>query len=121
MRKKSLSMVFAFASLISFPIGTVAEPVIIPLQTNYVDPLDEEDNPNRTPVLFPTVSIDGNVLLFACPCNCAIDVVQDGIVIWSTDVDDDTNVILPSWLSGEYELQLIPEDCNYYFTGMISL
>ena len=114
-------MVFAFASLFSFPIGTVAEPVIVPLQTNYEDPLEGEENPNRTPVLFPTVSIDGNVLLFASACYCALEVVRDGVVVWSTDVDGDTNVILPSWLSGEYVLQLIPENCNYYFTGYIVL
>ncbi len=29
--------------------------------------------------------------------------------------------MLPSWLSGEYEILLYPEDSDYYFYGVISL
>jgi hypothetical protein len=79
-------------------------------------------NPNpRTPT--PEATLLDYVITFATPLSgFALDVVQDGVIVWSDDYSDGTTtVILPSYLSGEYELQLIPEDCNYYFTGMISL
>ena len=52
----------------------------------------------------------------------SIDIVQSGIVVYSVDVDaTTTSVELPSWLSGEYELQLHPDGSSYYFYGDITL
>ena len=52
----------------------------------------------------------------------AIDIVQNGIVVYSVDVDESTtSIILPSWLSGDFEILLYPEDSDYYFYGVISL
>lgn len=34
---------------------------------------------------------------------------------------DATSVPLPSWLSGTFEIQLVPEDSSYYFYGIINL
>ena len=47
---------------------------------------------------------------------------EDGTVVYSTDVPaGTTTVVLPSTLSGEYELRLIPFSATYYYRGYINL
>lgn len=71
----------------------------------------------KSPVLAPTVYIDGNVLTFETPC--------DGCVLQLVDEDDDvvysivipagtTSLILPSTLSGTFELQIIRDNWLFY-------
>ena len=45
---------------------------------------------------------------------------EDGTVVYSTDVPAGiTTVVLPSTLSGEYELRLIPFSATYYYRGYL--
>lgn len=45
---------------------------------------------------------------------------EDGTVAYSTDVSAGiTTVVLPSTLSGEYELRLIPFSATYYYRGYL--
>ena len=47
---------------------------------------------------------------------------EDENTVYSTIVfTGSTTVVLPSWLSGDYELVLTPADSSYYFYGHISL
>ena len=89
----------------------------IPFNTGYVDPTSSETPRLKSPVLAPTVYIDGNVLTFDTPC--------DGCVLQLVDEDDDvvysivipagtTSLILPSTLSGTFELQIIRDNWLFY-------
>ena len=52
----------------------------------------------------------------------SIDIVSSGIVVYSVDVDEnEISIVLPAWLSGEYEIQLYPDGSSYYFYGIIQL
>ena len=47
---------------------------------------------------------------------------EDGTVVYSTYVSaGTTTVVLPSTLSGEFELRLVPFSTTYYFRGYIEL
>jgi hypothetical protein len=47
---------------------------------------------------------------------------EDGYVVYTTFVPASTpTVVLPSTLSGDYELRLIPSGSAYYFYGDITL
>lgn len=86
------------------------------------DPTSVGPGTNRGPVLIPEVSIEGYTLFFDTPCDgCLLRIVnEDDDVEYSTIIPiGTTSLVLPSYLSGEYELQIISG--NYVFYGDISL
>ena len=47
---------------------------------------------------------------------------EDGVVVYSADYSaGTTTVVLPSTLSGEFELRLVPYSATYYYRGYIGL
>ena len=47
---------------------------------------------------------------------------EDGVVVYSADFSAGTTVaVLPSTLSGEFELRLVPYSATYYYRGYIEL
>ena len=105
-------------------VRVYATPVVIPLQVGIVDPTITEGDSHRTPVEVPRISIEVYTLYFNTPC--------DGYVLHLVDENDNvaystvipvgaTSLILPPYLFGIYELQLLPSNCNYYFYGTIDL
>ena len=71
----------------------------------------------KSPILAPTVYIDGNVLTFETSC--------DGCVLQLVDEDDDvvytivipagtTTLVLPADLEGTFELQIIDGEWMFY-------
>jgi len=113
--------------MVMLPLSNVrvsAEPADMPLETGIVDSSNNQDNPHKTPTIIPKVSIEVYTLYFNTPC--------DGYVLRLLDENDNeaystvipvgaTSLILPPYLFGIYELQLIPNNCNYYFYGTIDL
>ena len=95
---------------------------LIPLSVNY----DEEQpishgNP-KAPMLAPKVYIEDYTLLFAVdhPDYILNIMDEDGAVVYSTVVySTQTQVVLPSTLSGDYEIQLVMG--NWLFSGWINL
>ena len=87
------------------------------------EPLPGTTGHGKAPSILPSLWQEGHELTFqATHVDYAIDVVQNGIVVYSLDVDESTSsVMLPSWLSGDFEILLYPEDSDYYFYGVISL
>lgn len=110
------------ALLISAGIATYGS-TAVPLTVGILDPSSTTSGPGKTPVFAPSLWQDGYELTFQTThVDYAIDIVQNGIVVYSVDVDESTtSIILPSWLSGDFEIQLYPEDSDYYFYGVISL
>lgn len=87
----------------------------IPFQSGRIRPT--KPRPHKSPVLAPTVYIDGNVLTFETPC--------DGCVLQLVDEDDDvvytivipagtTTLVLPATLEGTFELQIIDGEWLFY-------
>lgn len=92
----------------------------VPLQVRIEDPNDDKPADPKTPVLVPEVSIEDYTLTFDASClGCELRLLdEEGVLVYSTTVTSNT-LALPSYLSGEYELQLISG--NYCFWGNISL
>lgn len=89
----------------------------IPFTRGYVNPTKPLNPKPKSPVLAPTVYIDGNVLTFETSC--------DGCVLQLVDEDDDvvytivipagtTTLVLPADLEGTFELQIIDGEWMFY-------
>lgn len=117
--KKLLLIVFG-----AFILSTsMSAQVLVPLSVNY----DEEQplGPGfpKTPITAPTVYIDDYTLLFEAshPEYVLYIKDEDDNVVYSTVVySTQTHVVLPSTLSGTYELQLY-DGGDYYFYSKIEL
>ena len=87
-----------------------------------VDPTTGQEDPTRGPVLIPTISLDDYTLTFETSCDgCLLRLVDDSDeVVYSLVIPTGTtSLVLPSYLSGTYELQIIQG--NYCFYGDITL
>lgn len=94
----------------------------IVFNTSFNDPTWEQEHLPKTPVLPPSVSLDDYTLYFNTPCDgCTLNIVDENYVVVYTLVipSGTTSLVLPSTLSGKYELQLIRG--NYLFWGVITL
>ena len=114
------SLLTAILSLTS--LNVYADPTDIDLQVEYEDPDDGNDGQHKGLVLVPSVSIDGYSLIFNTPCDgCALRLLdEDGYVVYTTVIPNgSTNLVLPSYLSGEYEIQIIQGNLCFY--GYITL
>ena len=89
----------------------------IPFTRGYVNTTKPLNPKPKSPVLAPTVYIDGNVLTFETSC--------DGCVLQLVDEDDDvvytivipagtTTLTLPATLEGTFELQIIDGEWLFY-------
>ena len=97
---------------------------VIDLNSGIIDPHSSDPGGNREPTNIPNVDLTNDVLTFqASHADFALQVLdENGVVVYSTAVPStQTTVILPSWLSGEFELRLYPTGSNLYFYGWIEL
>ena len=92
----------------------------VTLNVGYQDPTLSQTNPQKGPVLVPEVSIDDYTLTFDASClGCGLRLFdEDGVLVYSTIITSNT-LVLPAYLSGDYELQIIRG--NFCFYGDISL
>lgn len=118
---KRLFFVLTMAALLPFPSVCVnAVGGIVPLEVGYADPTYGQTNPNKGPVLVPEVSLKDHTLTFDATClGCELRLLdENGVLAYSTTITSST-LVLPSYLSGEYEIQIISG--IYCFYGDISL
>lgn len=95
---------------------------VVPLSAGYHDNMPIGHGIGRTPMRPPLVYIEDYTLTFAVghPDYTLIIKDEDGYVVYTTTVfSNDTEVILPSTLSGDYEVNLVMG--NWLFTGWINL
>lgn len=119
MKKKTflLSLMMAFSLFASLSVSAVS--TIVPLQVEFNDPFTEQGGPHRGPDV-PEVSIDDYTLLFVTHCDgMVLRLVNEDNEIEYITVISGSTLVLPSYLSGNYELQIISG--NYIFYGEISL
>lgn len=122
MKAKSFIFLTMLFMVITAPLYAVGNSEIIPLQVSGVDPTTDQDDPHKGPVQIPEVSLDDHTLYFYTLCDgYTLNLVDENDVVVYTIVIPvgTTSWVLPSTLSGEYELQLISG--NYCFWGMINL
>ena len=121
--KKSLMMMLMMVFLLLTSISVSAkQPTDINLEAGYVDPEDEGGDPHRSPILIPEVGIDNYTLTFYTPCDgCTLRLLDenDNIAFVTMIPVGSTTLVLPSYLSGEYQIQIISG--NICFKGYINL
>ena len=125
MKKKTFLFTFLMTALLSLTaIRVYSTPVEIDFQINFEDPKEDQDNPQRGPVLVPNVSLDGHTLYLY---NVGYDLTlvlldEDGEVAYTVYVPAGTSaMMLPATLCGDYEIQLYPDGSSYYFYGWVEL
>lgn len=119
---KKIFIIIAVACM-AFSAPTYADnPELIDLEASIIDPSQDDDDQHKGPILVPEVSLDDYTLYFFTPCDgCVLNLVDENDDVAYTLVipAGTTSLVLPSNLSGEYELQIIRG--NYCFWGMITL
>ena len=96
---------------------------LIPLSVNYENEQPLGNGYTKTPTLAPTVYIDDYTLLFEATHPEYVLYIKDennNVVYTTTVYSTQTQVILPSSLSGDYKIQL-DFGGNYFFVGKIEL
>lgn len=120
--KKYLFLVFLLlTSVVS--LAEVPYYGMISFEVRYFDPTYPPKPRPKSPINVPTVILDDYELTFqsAHPAY-TLFLYEDNVLIHSTEISPEiTTVNLPSWLSGEYEIQLCIDDCSYYFCGFIDV
>lgn len=103
-------------------VSVYADPIEIPLQVSYEDPNNGNDGLQKGSVPIPSISLDYYSLIFNTPCDGytlrLLD--EDGVVVYSVVIPTGTtSIVLPSTLSGDYQIELVMG--NWLFTGYITL
>jgi hypothetical protein len=123
MTKKTFLMILCLTAVLSLTsVNVFAYPVGIELQVGYDDPIDGDEGQQRGPVLIPEISLDVYSIIFDTPCDgCTLRLVDaNDNVVYSTIIPTGaTSIVLPSSLSGEYEIQIIQGNLCFY--GYITL
>ena len=125
MKKIILSVLLFLASSYSDVMAQVAGNDIgegIVLYVGIIDPTKPDGPVKRSPIRIPSVSIDGHTLYFNTPCDgCTLRLInEDGEVVYNMIIPENSSAIsLPSFLFGEYEIQIVRD--NYCFYGYINL
>ena len=119
MKKALFSFLLATAMSI-MPTVCQADPIEVEVGLHIDDPDSTHPVP-RGPVLLPTVYIDDYTLSFEdLYGGYVLQIIQDDVVVYSTIIPAGTPfVILPSYLTGDYEFRLVAD--TYYYYGFISL
>ena len=89
---------------------SVSAQVLVPLSVNYDEEQPGGNGFPKTPITAPTVYIDDYTLLFeANHPDYVLNIKdEDGDVVYSTVVySAQTQVVLPSTLSGNYQIELV--------------
>ena len=92
----------------------------VSLEVRIEDPNNDKPPYPKTPILVPEVSIEDYTLTFDASClGCELRLLdENGVMVYSSTITSST-LVLPSYLSGDYELQIISG--IYCFYGYINL
>ena len=107
---------------LSFSAVNAINPIL--LQVGIIDPETTQDNPQRAPIARPGINLAGHTLYFNNVGNDLVLVLLDeeGEETYTTLVlTGTTTVVLPSSLSGDYQLQLYSAVSIYYFYADVTL
>ncbi|MBO7045898.1 MAG: hypothetical protein J6W38_06040 [Prevotella sp.] len=94
----------------------------VTLQVRIDDPTEDYEPLQKGPFEVPSVCLEGYSLYFATSCDgCTLRLVDanDNVVYSTVIPTGTTSLVLPSSLSGEYEIQIIQGNLCFY--GFINL
>ena len=120
MTKKSIIISLLAAMLSLCNVSAYAAPEGVDLQ--YVDPDNGDEGFHKSPITIPDISLENHTLYFYTPCDgCTLRLLDENEnVVFSTVITTGaTSLVLPSTLSGEYEIQIIQGNICFY--GYIDL
>ena len=124
MKKFSLSILLGIISILSIYASSDVELPIIDLTCNYKDSDNLViDKRPRTPECSPRVYQNKNTLIFEttgfCHSVILINVQTDEVVYETIVTESTTQISLPAYLEGEYEIRFNSDSYCYY--GIILL
>lgn len=117
MRNKIIIFVFLL-------LGGASFAKTVNLSASLIDPTPASYPLPKSPVIIPIIDLDDYVVTFQNNnTNFSLQLIDenDNVVYTNYVPSTLTIVTLPSWLSGDYEIQLIPDSGDYYFYGTINL
>lgn len=118
MKTKIFILMMAFLPFSSVCIDAAPVPII--LEATAVDPTTDQGEPHRGPSFIPELSLENYTLTFSSPCyGYTLELIDENDVVAYTTIITSDTLVLPSTLSGEYQLRLIPNDSNIYFYGYV--
>ena len=113
-----VTKILALGMLMAFALNVNADGDI-PLEPGIINS-GGQGGGHKSPVQTPQVWIEDYTLTFDASCvGCMIEIVQDDVVVYTTFVDLNGEVTLPSTLSGT--LQLVIYRGDQTFTGEFEL
>lgn len=124
MKKFSLSILLGIISILSIYASSEIDFPIIDLKCYNKRPADGIDQLGpRTLVSSPVVYLNNHNLIFEtagfCHSVTLIDVQTDEIVYEAIVTESTTQISIPTYLEGEYEIRF---DCDrYYYSGYLEL
>ena len=121
--RKNLIFGFLILSLLLVSLVTkAAEPLSTPVELS-VSPITDpilHPGQHRMPPYVPTVTLQEYTLTFSCAyVDWELQLWQDGVEVYSETLSSSPQVVLPSCLTGDYELRIVGS--SYYYHGYISL
>lgn len=125
MKKLLLSIVLLLATSFSDAIAQITGENIyeeIVLHTGIIDPTAPEGPIKRSPIRVPSISINAHTLYFNSSCDGYTLRLYDekGDLVVNLIIPENSSTInLPSFLVGEYEIQIIKG--KYCFYGYVNL
>lgn len=120
MKKIFLCMMIVASLLPSFKM--YADPIDVPIILGYIDPANGNHGGHKQPIRCPELAIDGHTLYFYYGCdNTTLNLVdEDDEIVYTTEIDEGTTMlVLPEWLEGTFEIQIVSG--SYTFVGEIEL
>ena len=116
MKTKIFALLMAFMPFASVCVNAAPVPVNLSIE----DPTINQGESHRGPNV-PSVSIEDYTLTFTTPCyGYTLVLIDENDEEAYTTIISSSTVNLPSTLSGDYELRLIPNDgSGIYFYGYV--
>ena len=120
MSKKFFIAVLMMMSLPLCSLQVNAAKLPVGLEIGFEDPEHNGGKPQKSPVIVPELSIEDYTLTFSTPCyGWTLTLVDENDDVAYTTIITSDSLVLPSTLSGDYQLRLIPNDGNIYFYGYV--
>lgn len=118
--RKLFLLAFVVASYYSpiFAENVKKDPVILVLNNSSAN--TDGNKPQRAPMRVPSLYIEGHTLSFSSACvGYTLELVKDDEEVYTYFIQTDDDLVLPSTLSGQYEIRLVGG--SFTFVGMVEL
>ena len=103
---------FAFFNMIRADVTAVEDPIILTEKND--NPIGGHGGPSKSPT-FLYMYQSGNVFSFDQSYEgCAVSLLLNNVTIFTSVVDENGQVVVPTSLSGLFELQLNVDDVIYW-------